>query len=364
MNKFVILVLLSTILQACNQEESLIKKPEVDKRVELVSIVFRLAGNEEYNPTNFKFYTDRLERHFAPYKNHDLILFAKKLQDEKSISYDAPMSLAIFLDDNLDPIREFTESTLDRWSKDDAVEFVRLLKKFYLDAKCAVFFDNNQDLYKKVADRFTSVYKDIDLGWYSTFFGNKPTGKFKIVITLGNGGNSYGPSLINSGGNKEVYALMGIWNFDDSGMPRFNVDEYLPILIHEFNHSFVNPLLEENKDIFRANGEKIFEILKYEMAQQAYVNWEIVLNEALVRAAVIRYYIEHNATQSVIDDLFRIELSRGFLWIKELVSELENYDANRDIYPTLESYMPKLAEAYSSYAELVEQIDRKRRERM
>jgi len=85
-----------------------------------------------------------------------------------------------------------------------------------------------------------------------------------------------------------------------------------------------------------------------------------VLNEALVRASVIKYVKEHNTKQSNIDTIFNMELNNGFLWIRELVAELENYDSNRAIYPTLESYMPKLAEAYNVYAEKVLQYDAQR----
>jgi len=46
-----------------------------------------------------------------------------------------------------------------------------------------------------------------------------------------------------------------------------------------------------------------------------------------------------------------IKRTYGFFWIEELVEELENYDKQRDKYPTLESYMPKLAEAYKNWAE-------------
>lgn len=361
MKKFAILIFLALSLQAYSQEKTSIETPKVDKRVELISIVFRLAENREYNSKDFKLYTDRIEQHFAPYKNHELIQYAKKIHDEKSISYDAPMSLAVFLDDNLNPLKEFTDTSLDRWKKDDAVEFVRLLKKFYTDAKCDLFFSNNQELYKESADRFTSVYQNLDLSWYGKFYGNGPTEKFKIVIALGNGGSCYGPSFLDSDGNREVYAVMGVWAVDDSGMPTFAVNNYLAILIHEFNHSFVNPLLEKNKEIFRDNGEKIFKAMKSEMsAQQAYGNWETVLNEALVRASVIKYCKDHNTMQSNVDALLKTEMDNGFLWIKELVAELEKYDSNRTTYPTLESYMPKLAEAYNSYAEMVEQSDSKR----
>ena len=40
-----------------------------------------------------------------------------------------------------------------------------------------------------------------------------------------------------------------------------------------------------------------------------------------------------------------------FFGIKELVGELENYNKQRDKYPTLESYMPQLADAYKIWVE-------------
>ena len=358
MKKIILAIFIAFTVQVSAQP--LIEKPIVDKRVEVISIVFRLAGNQEYSSTNVKLYTDRIEQHFAPHKNHELIQFAKKMRSEKSVSYDAPMSLAIFLDDNLNPRKEFAENSLERWSKDDAIEFVRLLKKFYTDAECGVFFDNNQELYEETTNRFVSVYSNMDLDWYSKFYGNEPTEKFKIIIAPSNGGSCYGPSFIDANENKEVYAVMGIWSVDSLGTPIFDANSYLPILIHEFSHSFVNPLLEKNKSIFKDNGEAIFEALKYEMSVQAYGKWETVLNEALVRASVIKYYKDHNADQTTIDGLYKMEIGNSFLWIKELVAELEKYDSNRITYPTLEDYIPQLAEAYNSYTEIVIQLNSKK----
>jgi len=182
------------------------------------------------------------------------------------------MSLAVFLDDDLTPLREITDNSLDRWSKEEATNFVRLLKKFYTDAECDVFFNNNQELYQEISERFTEVYQNVDLNWFSNSYGNEPTESFEIVIAPGNGGNSYGPPYIDSDGNKKVYAIMGIWATDGLGMPVFTEANYTSILIHEFNHSFVNPLLERNERIFENDGEKIFDAMKYEMSVQAYQN--------------------------------------------------------------------------------------------
>lgn len=361
MKKILLLIFVSFSLQGFSQGKPIIEQPKVDKRVELLSFTFRYAGNQEYSSDVFKSYVEKIEQHFEPYKNHELIHFAKKMREEKGISFDAPMSLAISLDENLNPLNPFTENSFGRWCKEDANEFVTLLKKYYNDSKCDVFFKNNQTLYQEIEDRFSPVYKNLDLNWFRDFYGKEASDKFIIAIGLGNGVNCYGPSYTSQDKKKEVYAIIGVWETDSLGKPQFNIDDYLPVIIHEFNHSFVNPLLEQNKAFFKTSGEQIFEALKYEMGvQQAYANWGTVLNEALVRASVIKYFKDHHAGQSYIDGMFNEELKNGFLWIKELVAELENYDTDRSTYPTLESYMPKLAEAYKAYAEKVVQFDAKR----
>ena len=62
----------------------------------------------------------------------------------------------------------------------------------------------------------------------------------------------------------------------------------------------------------------------------------------------------------MIDKILENEINNSFLWIKELVSELEKYDNQRSLYPTLESYMSKLAEAYNSYSEIIAKLDAER----
>ena len=114
--------------QIFSQEGQIIKEPKVDKRVELLSIVFQLAGNEEFNATYFKKYSDDVKSHFSLYKNHELIGFAKELREKKSISYDAVLSMAVILDDKLNPLIDLSTTIPEkRWNKDDANKFIILL---------------------------------------------------------------------------------------------------------------------------------------------------------------------------------------------------------------------------------------------
>ena len=66
----------------------------VDPRIELFSIIFRVAGNPEYRRGILSAYVDDADRHFEPFRNYSAILLAQKLRSAHGIDYDAPMSLA------------------------------------------------------------------------------------------------------------------------------------------------------------------------------------------------------------------------------------------------------------------------------
>ena len=63
-------------------------------------------------------------------------------------------------------------------------------------------------------------------------------------------------------------------------------------------------------------------------------------------AATLRF--ENQPTPQLCPTMPKEQLQEGFVWIEDLLAELERYDKQRDIYPTLESYMPNLAEAYNT----------------
>jgi len=357
MNKFLPIICIILSLPAFAQNKVLLEKPTVDKRVELLSIVFRLAEREEYSSKHFKLYTDRIEHYFEQHKNHELIRYTKSIMDERWLGYDAVAWMAIYLDEHLDlqtDVRPLTEAD-GRWDEESIERFVLLLQRFYNDVDFDRFFNDNAELYAEVVKRFAPVYEQMDLNWYRTFYGKEPSETFKIVIGLGNGTNNYGPSLDYNNGEKTVYAIIGVSEARyTEGIPVFGMNNF-PILIHEFNHSFVNYLIAKNREAFRESGEKIFSIVGDDMRRQAYSSWEFMMNEALVRASVIKYFKDHDFEQSVIArEVMQQKHLLGFVWIEELVDELENYDKQRDRYLTLEDYMPKLIEFYKIWAGKIE----------
>uniref|UniRef100_UPI0032175E2C DUF4932 domain-containing protein n=1 Tax=uncultured Draconibacterium sp. TaxID=1573823 RepID=UPI0032175E2C len=362
MRKLLILILLIAVQQVFAQGKHIIKSPKVDKRVELLSIVFKLAGNKEYDKVIVKDYANKVDEHFSPFNNHKVVSFAKELRQNKGISYDAVASMAIVLNDELNPLIDFSKTLPEkRWSEDDATKFVKLLKDFYKDTECEKFFEESEPLFREVEKRFSYVYDKIDLKWYQNFFGTNAEEDFNLIVSLGCGNHNYGPSYTLTNEKKKVFSVMGTWRTDGTGMSIYKEAEYLPIIVHEFAHSFVNPLNEKYISEFEQSGKEIYKAIEYEMShQQAYGNWEIILNEALVRASVIKYFIDHGEDESKIQMMLNNESNKGFIWIKGLVAELKTFDNDRDKYPTLENYIPNLAVAYKSFAEKITHFDSQR----
>jgi len=220
----------------------------VDPRVELLSIVFRLAGNNEYTQGRVPSYLEAIDRHFGPYRDHKAIQIARELVQTDGVSFEAAMSLAVHLED-VQALSEripfdHPDAGLDgRWHGVKARSFVEALRNFVADTNFTEFLRSQQALYDVTNTRLrTFVDTNLDLSWYTRFFGVRSPVRFIIVPGLVNGGPSYGASVVADDGVTEMYAIPGVWEVDGQGLPRFSTGDFLQTMVHEFVHSYSNSL--------------------------------------------------------------------------------------------------------------------------
>ena len=208
MKRFSLLIVAIALGATLFAQNAYLEKPRVDQRVELVSIVFRLAGAPEYNHNMNASYVEKIRTHYEPYKDHKIIEFVKKIRETNGVAYDAAMFMAISLDENLDPLVPFTDRIPEaRWGRKNALEFVRLLKDFYRETNSDEFFRQQKETYQLASERFAPVYEKLDIAWYPAFYGQAPKEQFIIINALGNGGNNYGPEVKLPNGQRKVYAV-------------------------------------------------------------------------------------------------------------------------------------------------------------
>ncbi len=338
------------------QQETPSVTAKVDPRVELMSIVARLAGYQEYVRNEFKLYADDVDKHFGKHKQHPAVQFAVKIRQSNGVSFDAVMFMAVHLNPPpaLTPRVAFTDMVPERrWGKQPAEEFVKLLQQFYKDADCEGFFKAHADLYRTAEERFQQLLNKVDFAWYKRFYGEAPQGNFNLCIGLLNGGGNYGPKVMHPDGREDLYAIIGTWQTDSAGLPTYG-DMTLPTIIHEFNHSFVNHLVSARWQQLSAAGSKVHQSVADRMRNLAYGTPLTTIQESLVRAAVLRYTFEHDAEPQATNSAMGGEINSGFIWMDELFALLGAYENCRSNFPTFRSFFPVIEGYYSDLAKRIE----------
>ena len=334
-------------------------KVEASETVELMAILSRTAGFREYCMDMGEQYTKDTEAWFAPYKQHPAVAYMKDLRSKYNIGYDAVMTMAIYKQHpavaymkdlrskynigydavmtmaiNLETDGKKVTMTGEklnlgnRWQNIKIDTFLVHLNQFYADTRFHDFYTQHQSFYESVLRTYEhNVMHYFHQDWYPRFYGTEPTERFRIVIGFTNGGGNYGPSRQLTGQPKEVFAICGYSIDEKTGKAFENGMDYAATLIHEFNHSFVNPL----------------------MSNQAYRNATTVINESIVRAAVIIYMQENGFSAEQIKEEMYEQIARDFLWMPELVTALRHYAKHRNRYKTLGDYYPEIAKCLEKY---------------
>ena len=345
-------LLLLSMLSAATFANAQIKV-DASEMVELMAILSRTAGFREYCMDMGGQYTKDTEVWFAPYKQHPAIACMKDLRSKYNIGYDAVMPMAINLETDGKKVTMTGEKLNlgNRWQNIEIDTFLVHLNQFYADTRFHDFYTQHQSFYESVLRTYEqNVMQYFHQDWYPRFYGTEPTERFRVVIGFTNGGGNYGPSRQLPSHSKEVFAICGYSIDEKTGKAFENGTDYAATLIHEFNHSFVNPLYDAHSDILESVGQKLYRMSYRSMSQQAYKNVSTVINESVVRAAVIIYMQDNGFTPAQIETQLSEQIDRGFLWMPELVGSMSKYSKHRNRYNTLGEYYPEIVKCLNKYA--------------
>ena len=330
----------------------------VDSRVELLSIVFRLAGNPEYNMANSRSaYSEDVEKQFGPFRQHAVVLEAERLRRQHGVSYDAVMSMAVHLemDDEMiprlrAPLEPRPPQLEKRWTQADAAQFVEKLAAFARESDFAGFINKHRDFHAQATKALSDVVNSRPIvPWFDRFFGTRQGSRYVVFVGLLNGGGNYGVSFRNADGTgEEITPIIGVWKWSDAGLPVMG-DELLDTIVHEFAHTYTNAAVDRFAQELTPAGDKLFAAHQSIMQRQAYGGGRTVLYESLVRACVIRF-IGDNLGQEAEMKQVADEVGRGFRWAPGLAALLSEYQKDRARYPTFDDFMPRVAEFFDKLA--------------
>ncbi|MGM9739636.1 MAG: DUF4932 domain-containing protein [Candidatus Cryptobacteroides sp.] len=368
--KVIIAVIFFCIGQSLAAGESRTIPVKYAEETELVAVVCHLAGisgyifNEEDGV--LPDYLADIDSTFAPYANHKAVKFASGKLFRKGFAWDMPMSLAlrIKLNEGRIEYNEGLEADFDgyysRISRSDEKKFIAMLEDFYRDASFAEFFRSHSKLYAECEEAMRKVVDNLDLAWYDSFFGPNDGGEFRVYLGLLNGPGNYAEHQRLKSGSEVINAVMGCCDRDDAGRIYYGESYTLPVLIHEFNHSYCNPLNDECWDNIAAQATAIFQKNASFYASIAYGSPKLMMNETFVEASMIRYLMTHpidiagtsfENMQELIDLLIDIdERKKKFVLVRPVIEALGRRESDREQYPTMRDFLPEYVAAVNAYA--------------
>jgi len=320
----------------------------VDPRLELLSIVQLLSGyGEKYRlitSYDFPYKRDILE-YFSPYKGHSAVkLFAE--MSAAGFTFDAPPGAMLFLSDppDLRLTMPFTEYLETRAGGSEKLErFVNALRDFAKDTQFMTFYSAHIGTYLQIVANEKKKLEGTDyIGDLEKYYGLKQHSYNIIFVPLFVGG--FGPRVEQPDGTYDIYNITGPRGIKN-GLPEFGSAEGLKhVLLHEFSHSFINPITESFEEQI-SKYSSLYEPVSSRMKDQAYGDWMTCVNEHIIRAVTARFASLEKGKEAG-DQRILFEKRNGFFYVEPLCEQLKNYEAKRNIFPTIKDFYPEFIKVF------------------
>ncbi len=323
----------------------------IDERIETLYSVAYLSDYFLVNKHD-NIFKQRLNEICKPLKNHKAVHLLDSLSANYSFNYYRPIEWVL----SFSQFSEFKKiNDKDSISAGFNSEKRRLLSElknellnFHKDSLYQKYLSSVEN-YKAIVLSALNSSKSIKQlpGYLKEYYG-KSLMSYNLIVSPFVHSGGFNIEIQNTNQNKEVYAVIGP-NGEVDFIPYFDKDylEY-DMILHEFGHSFVNPLLDKySEDIEQLSQQYYTDNLKYAGKQQGYSKWKYVFNELLVRATTICIVKKYISLEKA-EELLMYEKSIGFGLVELFVMYLEDYENNRNQYKTFDDYYHKLIQKLKS----------------
>lgn len=322
-----------------------------DECVDLMSLVFRLAGVREYNTCPVTPYTEEADKYFATFREHKVVLLAQQYRREHGIGYDAVASMGCHLkiENGQVVMNDLLENRIDeRWTPAMQQDFLGALNAFYAESGFHRWFASTLPVQEVCLKAFGQLSCRIDLSWYGSFF-KQTEADFRIILCPLAGKNNYGIDCFKKDGGHVLSPVISSTSYKDGQI--FYDNSAFTIMVHEFCHAYCNPLVDKYWEQMAQTAEQLFTQKQDVLASQAYTSAKIMMYESVVRASVIQYMQQHFTPEQVnFQALIADEEEKGFLLIRSLLQAFRQYEQEKTGYPDMEAFMPVLLKEISAFS--------------
>lgn len=329
----------------------------VDPRMELLAVVQHSTswapGGHIKSKTTYK---DDIDNYFGGFKDHPAIAYVESLVTA-GFTHDAPVAFMLYHGDPPELVQNapYSEYLIKRAKGEETlIEFADALRDFAHKADFMQFYQTHKALYDTQVAEVKSLLEGKDYVQVLEDFYCESRNSYGVILPpLFAGG--YGITLETKEGY-DIYGVIGPCSLRGKRVTFACLSYLESIILHEWSHSFVNPLVDRNFDLFN-KSIALFEPIKGMMRNQAYPSWRIALYEHIVRACEI--HLRANLYKDFKKEKpLRRQEGKGFWYISYIDSLLDVYETQRKQYPTFSQFVPVIATRLSqiSIEDLPERI--------
>lgn len=356
MNKLTIIFLLTTwtiisIASYGNPNDKL--KIEIKKNVELLGVAYFIGfeGVDIESKTveidgkkmpkmdwhNYGFYIYERYKSFATSEN-----LGKSFTVADHLWLDYLISLLLQVDDfpNAKLKESIDQSYYINFSKTKDIEeakrnatiFLDGLNEFYKEINLDKYFVETITFYQKAIDEIKrGLPKQDFIGTMENFYKDK-FDEYALIPSLTiPKGMGFGIKITADKRNQvfNVFGALDVQEFlntNELKMGFSNEKKLRELSVHEFGHSFVNPIVDRLSEDKFSQTETLFEPLKSAMSDQGYNTWKACVYEHFVRAGeiIIAEKLGDKAGAKRLQSEY--EQDRKFKYIPTILVELKRFD--------------------------------------
>jgi hypothetical protein len=216
-------------------------------------------------------------------------------------------------------------------AKQNVTKFLDGLNKFYEEIDFKKYIDDTRPFYESSIKQVMENLPDEDFVGAMEEFYKKSFNHYTLIPSLTiPKGMGFGLKY-TSEGKTNVLNVFGAFDFQSFSQPEkldmgfANAQRLRELSIHEFGHSFVNPIVDELPSELITSTEKLFEPIKDSMSEQGYNSWKVCLYEHFVRAGEIviaKQMGDYESAERIRSDYI---YKRNFRYLQVFISKFEEY---------------------------------------
>ncbi len=237
--------------------------------------------------------------------------------------------------------------------------YIEIVNDFYRTARIGDFINKHKDQYHKAEE---DVRKNLpDKRFVTTleqYYGKKHKSYTLIPSPVMLEFAGFGAAIATEEGMM-VFNIFGssikkdVKDSIEAGNRKFNASDFTfndperirELTVHEFGHSFVNPIADKYRNEINQFSQ-LYEPIRGRMSELAYFSWWNCAVEHIVRAGEIRIAVAMGQKESAKRLKLDYINNNQFIYLPKVIESIEIYEQNRVEFHSFDEYFPELLKTF------------------